>query len=1377
MLRGLAIATIVLSGEWAFSQSEYHFKHFSSEDGLASAYVQSIAQDSAGFLWIHYAGGLTRFDGYDFTVYKDNPENPERSPGDSQLSILTTDYEGNIWVMGAYQAPFVTIAKYDRLRDIFTKYKIRITHTIEGPNDGDAIRSVRFEQSGDSLWLGTRSGLYSFNINTHRTTHHWNDSPHDTDVSMANYVTDISVRDSMLLLSTRNGLWQFNKRRKQFMRPRCNPADSTWLYRAEIWQICETPNYDYNDVWLMSNNGFCKINQELAIVQRFDLPGGLYGFGLMDFVRDANGVLWIASVTRGLHRYNPLDGSFVNVRTLTDGNLFPDNTANSVFVDRDRNVWVATAKGITRLRNSDLIFFNHDIPKGDSSVLFSGIHSSLIFTTHDKDYLLINHYKRNDIHEILASPIVPKRLDSLNFASVLPPLTGRAVNNFLRGKHSLWIAMWGTGVIRIPLDPATGTIQRGQIEILKHDPRNKNTISSNFPVALLEAADGHLWVGMQDKGINKILLRGRYGDDGSVVRYKEAETDSNCLSSNLVSGLYQGDENTFWITTSAGVDLFVNENFKHVFKNKNEPRAFLMYDDRNIYIGTTAGLYEGVKKDHGYTFKKVTITKDHHILALQKDKLGRIWITTTQGIMCYAPRDNAAIEFTEKDGLRHWRSMYSTYVQRETRNGVIAISDYDGISIFDPLTFQISKKSTYPILTKLTINNEPARLARVGFENNTFTVNKNITVLDSLFIDYKHNNFSIAFSAMELTAPEKNRYGHKLDGYDKDWIETDARSRTATYTNLDAGTYTFRVKASNYHGIWNGNERKLTVIILPPPWQTWWAYSLYGLLFILVVLYWRRYEIKRIKLKQRAAHLTELDRLKAGFFANISHEFRTPLTLILAPLKDLYNKATGEDQRSLFATMMRNAERLRHLINQLLDLSKIEAGKMQLRVSRVDLVSLLREIASAYEPVAADKNIQFNFYPDASELNTYVDQEKIEKVIYNLLSNAFKFTTRGQVSMNLRVKGKQWIEIAVTDTGPGIAGQEREKIFDRFYQVDSSQTRTHEGSGLGMALAKELVELHRGKISVESVVGQGSTFTVLLPVSSVRKEEILHGIDQSEKGETWERTHWAVPITTRDENAEPATHTAEQPHILLVEDNADMRHYIRRTLAEHYHVLEAADGKEGVNKAMEMIPDLIISDVMMPGMDGYRVCESIKTNELTSHIPVILLTAKADRDSKLLGLETGADDYLTKPFDGDELKLIVRNRIEERHKLKERFSREVTLEPRHIAITSLDDKFLSRVMDIIEAHMDDEHFTSSALAIEAGYSNMQFYRKIKGLTAQSPNHFLRTTRLKRAAELLRHKSDNVAQIAYGVGFASQSYFIKCFKEQFGVTPGEYMQKQ
>ena len=778
-----------------------------------------------------------------------------------------------------------------------------------------------------------------------------------------------------------------------------------------------------------------------------------------------------------------------------------------------------------------------------------------------------------------------------------------------------------------------------------------------------------------------------------------------------------------------------------------------------------------------YVIDDSPIIKNIDVVTMKDDQDGRLWILTRQGITCYDLREKIAIQFNENDGLAHRRGQFPANIPVLTSQGIMVISDHDGLTSFEPSTLRINRKKTFPLLTRISVNNQTPPVGSFKNGDNQYSLSTDVSILEELVLDYQHNNFTLEFSSMELTSPEKNLYRHKLEGFDEEWIETDWKNRTATYTNLDAGTYIFKVKASNYHGIWSDNERALSVIILPPPWKTWWAYTLYAIAFVAVFLYWRSIENKRLQLRHRTEYLSELDNLKTRFFQNISHEFRTPITLLVSPLKELYGGKFKGDLKSTYGIMLRNGNRLLRLINQLLDLSKLEAGKMQLNGAVIDLVEFLREIAAAYESMAANKDIKYSFDSDVARLPILADDEKLEKVFHNLLSNAFKFTKEGgEISIRLTVVDKKQAVISVRDTGIGIPADQLIKVFDRFYQVDSSQTREYEGSGLGMALAKEFVELHHGKISVESKEGQGSTFTVKLPLG---KDELIEQGFKLRNSKTDKLSSSLEGVISSEgeteifSDEEPAA-VAEPTTILIIEDNVDMRKYIRKTLSAYYQIIEAKNGKEGFQKATELLPDLIISDVMMPEMDGYKLCTLIKTNELTSHIPVILLTAKADRESKLIGLETQADDYLSKPFDVDELLLIVRNHIEERRKMRERFSREIKLEPKHISITSLDEKFITNVLAQIEEHMGDEDFSIEELSVQAGYSTMHVYRKIKSLTGQTPSQFVRTIRLKRAAELLSRKSDNISQIAYQVGFSNISYFNKCFKDQFEMTPGDFL---
>ncbi|MFQ5639489.1 MAG: ATP-binding protein, partial [bacterium] len=585
----------------------------------------------------------------------------------------------------------------------------------------------------------------------------------------------------------------------------------------------------------------------------------------------------------------------------------------------------------------------------------------------------------------------------------------------------------------------------------------------------------------------------------------------------------------------------------------------------------------------------------------------------------------------------------------------------------------------------------------------------------------------------------------------------------------------------------------------------WWAYALY-VLFIATLLFGIiRFQISRERWKQELAlehlhaeKLAEIDQMKSRFFANISHEFRTPLTLILGPLEMLLSNDFIEPVKKQFKVMHRNGKRLLRLINQLLDLSKLEAGNMSLQARPENIIKLLKGVVLAFSSLAERKKIDLRFQPPEGSkpsgglLHVYLDRDKFEKIISNLLSNAFKFTPAGgEISVKVSVTNDTplegdtrraggvvgYAEITISDSGVGIPADRIDKIFDRFYQADSSQTREQEGTGIGLALTKELVELHYGEIQVKSELGKGATFIVRLPLGKdhLKKSELVDTLFEEETPVLLEPEEILDDLASQpSEGFIPTQGSGELPMILIVEDNADVRVYIRDYLDESYRVLEAEDGEQGFEKATEWIPDLIISDVMMPKMDGYALCQKLKTDEKTSHIPVILLTARASGESKVEGLETGADDYIIKPFDAKELQVRVKNLIQQRQKLRQRWSREITLQPKDVAITSTDEQFLLRATEVVDKYMSDPDFSTETFAHEIFMSRMQLNRKLQALTDQATGKFVRTMRLKRAAKLLEQKgSATIVEIAYEVGFSSPAYFAKCFKELFGQLPSDY----
>jgi signal transduction histidine kinase/DNA-binding response OmpR family regulator/streptogramin lyase len=776
-----------------------------------------------------------------------------------------------------------------------------------------------------------------------------------------------------------------------------------------------------------------------------------------------------------------------------------------------------------------------------------------------------------------------------------------------------------------------------------------------------------------------------------------------------------------------------------------------------------------------------------HISAILGDDQENLWLSTRRnGLIKFNPRTGKIRLYDQADGLQgnEFNRAFS-----KSPSGELYFGGNNGFNAFYPNSILDNLYAPPVVIRSFRVFDQPR-----NFSGNQIT------------LPYSDNFFSFGFAALHYALPEKNRYAYRLEGVDKDWISAESRPE-ATYTNLDPGEYVLRVKASNNDGVWNEQGTWMKVTITPPWWRTPWAYGLYVLLLLGLLYAFRQYTLSQARLKNKlerksleAEKHQELNQLKTRFFTNVSHEFRTPLTLILNPLEDLLVEEAAESQkRAYYLLMHRNAKRLLGLINQLLDLSKLESGSLAIFLLPGNIIPFIQSSVASFVPMAQRQRIALQVHVTQQVLWVNFDHEKVEKILSNLLSNAFKFTPEGgAVTVNVIWKPKEGpsdsmprLTIEVSDTGMGIPAEQLDKIFDRFYQIDHSSTRNVEGSGIGLALVKELVELHSGKITVNSQPGEGTCFTVTIPLEEVSGNACT---------DAWVDQHDAsISLSLTEEYAgeEGSSDLSEAwdertPLLLIVEDNADIRAYLRNTFDQAYRLVEAKDGVEGLSTAARILPDLIISDWMMPEMDGLAFCAQVKADEKTCHIPIIMLTAKADIQHKLQGLKNGADDYLVKPFHTEELIVRVQNLLTQRQKLRERFGRlfhesppdhpapppqetaAVSLPPEDKLLSAIDAQFLQKLMAIVEAQLANPELNSSIIEREMALSRIQLYRKLKALTDQAPNDFIRSCRLKKAAELLSQRQFNVSQVAYQVGFTHLSYFTRCFRQAYGMTPSDYV---
>lgn len=793
--------------------------------------------------------------------------------------------------------------------------------------------------------------------------------------------------------------------------------------------------------------------------------------------------------------------------------------------------------------------------------------------------------------------------------------------------------------------------------------------------------------------------------------------------------------------------------------------AYLV-DDKAYFTAFGAKVYsfdasrERFVRDH--TFDEVATGYPLDWFGFQEDERGRVWVALGNRGMAVASRRPDGSYRADPSPMRRLGRVLIITMYYES-DGVLWMAGADGLIRYDTAQPPPASPGRTALIRRVLSRGDSLLYAGLG---------------DAPPVTLAYADNTIRFEYALPSFIGQAEYRVLLDGFDATWSEWSGEA-TSVYTNLPEGGYTFRVVARDIDGR-ESEAGAFSFDVSPPWWRTGWAYALYVCLFAGLLYGIRRYEVNRLGLKHglelervEAEKLRELDQAKSRFFANISHEFRTPLTLILGPLTD----ALEREQDLPFAHLtlvQRNGRRLLRLVNQLLDLSKLDAGSMNLRPAYADLVPFLKSIVYTFESLAQQKQITLRFSPTQAHIALYFERDKLEQVFYNLLSNALKFTPEGgTVEVACRVTDDEHAAVEVRDTGIGIPADRLPHVFDRFYQVDSSHTREHEGTGIGLALTKALVELHHGELSVTSLEGEGTTFVVRLPLGRPPEAEHL-AIPVTEE---------ASPIQALDADAglraagapaqEGATAAEDREIVLVVEDNADVRAYLREHLEGDYRVQEASDGESGLALALETLPDLIITDVMMPKLDGYALSRALRTDERTSHIPIIMLTAKAEEEDKLEGLETGVDDYLLKPFSPKELRARVRNLIALRRRLRERFSTATVIQPSQVEATSLDQAFLARTTASIEAHLDEEGFTIERLADEVGLSVSQLNRKLNALIDQPAGKLIRSMRLQRGADLLERQAGTIAEIAYRVGFSNQSHFSTAFKNQFGVSPSAY----
>ena len=1327
------------------------------KDGLSQGYVRCMVQDWEGFLWMGTKNGLNRYDGEHFQVFTHDPSDPYS---------ISADYISSLYEYG----DFLLVGTFGGGLNLFYKktkrfYKIPLTDPKSEPNAVLSIYNLLQDSLGQ-FWFTTEPSSRLFKLRF-PDDFQKQDAPLEERLQAIEVSSNpklgtidlgflVGYRDYVLIVKPdKKKIYQVDIRTGEadlfehqidydhpyFIKSIIN-AKNKVLMRTDFYYENEADEF-FNVLSVLEKGGWRPINTDF------------YTHKFFSHKKEHQDWIVVNAEERYLFFEEAVFDGF-SVRTHDASFTFPNNNVanNSIINDHSDNTWIGTS-GYGVMKLSPRLLKIKTYFKGKS------IYAPPFATTAGEIFF---HNKTTD--ECLYSPGDQPRLAKLynEQKNTLKILEDRETNfwalHFYQDQYYLsqansdgsldhkWrIAPTGTVEPIISYESENNTIliastTTGAFHIYHVDKDLMQTfdfqdfVGNRFELyAMAKTKNDHYWIGSSHGLIHAIP----WEEDFAFKLLKKKEGDLTGLLNNQVASLLKDPEdgNILWIGTKGG--------------------GLHRLDTRDMtfsHVNSKNGLPNDV------------------IYGILNDDYGNLWMSSNKGIIRYHPKTGQIRNFTEADGLQS--DEFNTYAYYKTKDGTMLFGGINGLNVFHPDDLQDNPVTPEVWITGLEINNK-----RVTVKDSTAILDRAIEYTTEITLPFKQNSITLEFAALEYTAPSKNRFRYYLEGAEEEWVH-EGTENIAPYLNLSPGTYTFKIKGSNGDGVWSERVRSLKINILPPWYRSTLAYIIYTVLTGLGIWRYQKFRENQLRLKHavelehmEAERLKELNELKSRFFTNISHEFRTPLTIISGMIDQIRNKP---DQWLEKGTEMirQNTSNLLNLVNQILDLRKLEAREMQPNYVQGDVVQYLRYIAESYRSLAESKGMRLHFLTTTPSFSMDYDPEKLLRIVSNLLSNAVKFTeaaknSDGDIYLQLDEKtdkNNSFFIIRVEDTGAGIPVEKLPHIFDRFYQADDSVTRKGEGTGIGLALVNEMVKLLGGTIEVDSELGKGSVFWVKLPVS--RKSEI-EGVGLPTTSPV--PGHPREP-SAKEPDAQDATFLRDKslPTLLIVEDNPDVQQFLIACLEDHYQLEVANNGQQGIDKAIEQVPDLIVSDVMMPEKDGFEVTEMLKQDERTSHIPIILLTAKAGSESKISGLKSGADAYLTKPFEPEELLVRLEKLLELRKKLQMRYAQgniEVHGTPLPL---SMEDEFVLKIRGIVQQNMEDENFGTVALCNALRMSRTQVHNKTKALTGKSTSLFIRSIRLQKAKELLQKTDLNVSEVGYEVGFSNPAYFSRIFHEEFGESP-------
>lgn len=1396
----LAIAMIVAMHLPLLAQNNMYFDHIDSEHGLSQNDVNCIYQDQEGFMWFGTHDGLNKYDGYNFKVYTPDFKG-EGSISSNLIYSMTGDVNGNLWIgttgsgLNFFDKSTGKFIQYKHDKDNFkslssnTVSKVIVdmnnrlwVATSNGINmadlntQNDQIEFQRyyptawdnfnkhisgvFEDSNGGIWAGGVSDLFKLSRDSEgalyfKSMNEIIDLPHSNVRSIK--------EDGLgrLILSTENGIFVQN-----------TTGGSLKVLKVYDGDFSDFTIDGNNNLWVGSDFGLWYFENlkngetQLKLKQKFVYEAinqnGISKNIIRSVFIDRTGVLWVGTNGGGVNKFDPNRKKFRHFKQTLNPTSLSYDKIRVIYEDSFGSLWIGTEGG-----GLNMLAKQYDNGEYSNFQSFNKVLKAFAIAEiqeGDQRSLLIGAENKPGLYKIDIAK--GKRITEKDFKPI--PEIEYSVFSLLADKNgTVWIGTYNGGFHR--WEKAIGGGYKKSKFV--HDQYDEVSVSDNIIRDIFEDSKGNIWFATGN-GLSKLPEKEKYKELPKFENYRNIPGDSTSLSHNYILTIFEDSNGVIWIGTFGGglnrMDYVVESN-SYQFKDFSEKD------------GLSNNVIKGILEDDN----------------------NNLWISTNKGLSKFDPRNSVFKNYDLNDGLQSNEFQELACLKR--KNGEMLFGGINGINVFNPGDIEDNNIPPETVLTSFSIFNQPIE---IGAEmNGRIIMDKPLNELDELKLKYEENSFSFEFAALHYAAPKKNNFAYMLEGFDKDWIYTSSEKRFATYTFLEPGTYTLKVKASNNDGVWDETPSKINLTIIPPIWRTPIAFLFYGLLVLGFI--WLLIRIKLIRTREKhqleLEHLEnvkneEIQQMKLEFFTNISHEFRTPLTLIKGPLDFLLSRGEKLDSSALksqYSIIKKNTDTLLKLVNQILDFRKLAQGKMKLVVRRGLITSFIEEIGEPFQFLARKKEIIFKISTPDGDIESWYDHDALEKIFNNLLSNAFKFTPEGgeiNVIIRREVNGKSkndgnedqlenfnFVSLEVQDSGPGIDKSLRKRVFERFYVDKGVKGQNNEGAGIGLAFVKSLVELHQGTIKIDSRPEGGARFVISLPIERSSYEN-LEGVTIKEDDDpdfltrTSELESFAIERNDEIEDTNMLKSKSKKQTLLVVDDNEDIRKFIKEVFSESYTIYEAENGRDGFELAKKVMPNLILTDVLMPIMGGIEFCETLKSTNETSHIPVIMLTAKISDESEVLGRKIGADGYVRKPFDIELLGIQIENILKNRQQLRKRFNREINLQPKEITVTSADENFLNHAIEIVENNMMNTEFNVEMLVKEMGYSRSNLYLKFKEITGLSSSEFIRNIRLKRAIQLFETSNLSVKEIMYMTGFNTASYFAKCFKKQFGVVPSEYVKK-